>query len=85
MKKVFVCTCTLLIFGGIGLSFAQDSLNSNNPLLTPETVDSPIVLPLSSLEFTLSLSVLGFGLVIIFLEIYLIKLRRISSEDIEAV
>ncbi len=54
---------------------------NNNPPTEPETLNAPIVTPLSRLEFVLSISVLLFGLIIIVLEIFLIKTRQISSED----
>lgn len=40
-----------------------------------------IILPLSRWEFLLSIIVLVFGLIIISFEIYLIRSRKISSED----
>lgn len=73
----------------VGLSFftipllAQDSINSiiDNPPPEPEDADSNIIPPLSRLEFTLSMIVLAFGLLVILLEMYLIKNKNISSED----
>jgi hypothetical protein len=62
--------------------FAQDTVNVlDNPPPDPEASSETIVMPLSRLEFTLSIVVLVFGLVIILLEIYLIKNRKISAED----
>src|SRR5688572_7829966 len=61
---------------------AQDTITTdiNNPIPQPDT-DLKVVTPLSRLEFTLSLTVLIFGLAIIGLEIYLIKSNKISSEE----
>lgn len=62
---------------------AQDSLKSgiNNPLPEPDDSGTKIITPLSRFEFTLSVTVLVFGLIIILLEIFLIKSKKISSED----
>jgi uncharacterized membrane protein YciS (DUF1049 family) len=81
---------TLLILSSLiaALSFtiplaAQDSTNATLNNLPPEPNDpvSTIVTPLSRLEFTLSMTVLAFGLLVILLEIFLIKNKKISSED----
>lgn len=62
---------------------AQDTMGHalNNPPPEPEELISEIITPLSRLEFSLSLVVLGFGLIIILLEIFLIRSKKISSED----
>jgi asparagine N-glycosylation enzyme membrane subunit Stt3 len=62
---------------------AQDSINSgiNNTLPEPSDSGAKIITPLSRYEFTLSLIVLAFGLIIILLEIFLIRSKKISSED----
>lgn len=74
----------LITFSFITLPvLAQDTANAAFNNLPPEPDDSgsKIVSPLSRLEFILSITVLGFGLLIILLEIFLIKTNRISSED----
>ncbi len=62
---------------------AQDSSNAipDNPPPEPADLGSRAVTPLSRLEFTLSMTVLVFGLLVILLEIFLIKNKKISSED----
>jgi len=85
MKRRILLILTFLI----ALSFttlqitAQDTANSvlSNPPPEPADGGSKIIAPLSRFEFTLSITVLAFGLVIILLEIFLIKSKRISSED----
>lgn len=62
---------------------AQDSTNEVLDNLPPEPAESqtPTVIPLSRLEFTLSIIVLVFGLLLILLEIFLIRSKKIDSED----
>jgi len=61
----------------------QDSINSLVNNLPPEPKESinEIITPISRLEFTLSISVLVFGLLIIILEMFLIKHKKIGSDD----
>lgn len=81
MKKKILVVCSYFLYSGVIPSYAQaDSIN--RPPLEPEFSSSPVVLPLTRLEFILSISVLVFGLVILLLQVYLIKTRKISSEDI---
>ena len=63
--------------------FGQDSsiTSTVNPPPEPDSAGPSIVTPLSRLEFVLSISVLAFGLIIIILEMFLIKTRKISPED----
>lgn len=68
------------------LSAAQDSNNSGmesyTQLSEPVTMQPPARdTPLSPGEFTLSMSVLAFGLVIILLEIFLVRSKKIGAED----
>jgi hypothetical protein len=62
---------------------AQDSLSNSvdNSFPEPESTDTATKLPLSRLEFSLSIIVLSFGLIVILLEIFLIKTKKIGSED----
>lgn len=55
------------------------STNNSNP--EPDETTAKIALPLSRLEFQLSLFILGFGAILILFEAYLIKTKSISSED----
>lgn len=64
------CICLLLSQA----SYAQ------NPE-EPAEADEKMILPLTDLEFNLSIIVLVFGLVITLLEVFLIKQRKISGED----
>jgi hypothetical protein len=52
----------------------------NEPKLQPEAQKSAVK-PLSSFEFQLSIIVLSFGLLVVLVEVFLIRTRRISSED----
>ncbi|MGI8582872.1 MAG: hypothetical protein ACR2KX_11770 [Chitinophagaceae bacterium] len=82
-RRIFILNL-LITFSFITLPvLAQDTANAAFNNLPPEPDDSgsKIVSPLSRLEFILSITVLGFGLLIILLEIFLIKTNRISSED----
>lgn len=84
MKRRIFIFILLITFSFITLPvLAQDTTNTAFNNLPPEPDDSgsKIVSPLSRLEFILSITVLGFGLLIILLEIFLIKTNRISSED----
>jgi len=55
------------------------NLDTSPPSEPKETAS--IILPICKLEFTLSVSVLIFGLIIIFIENSLIKKLKIDSED----
>ena len=84
-KKIALIFCLISALPAFTLPLsAQDSINSklNNPLPEPEDFNSKIVTPLSRLEFTLSITVLAFGFLVILLEVFLIKKKIISSEDI---
>lgn len=59
---------------------AQDTIQNGNPIPIPEET-TDVISPLSRLEFSLSLAVLGFGLIILCIEIFLIRSRQISPED----
>jgi hypothetical protein len=52
----------------------------NEPKQQPEKSDSEVK-PMSLFEFQLSIIVLSFGFLIVLIEVFLIKTRRISSED----
>jgi asparagine N-glycosylation enzyme membrane subunit Stt3 len=89
MKKKTFILCLFIaqlffvspIFAQDSTNFAKDSSVLNNPPPEPQESTTKIVTPLSRLEFTLSLTVLGFGLLVILLEIFLIRTNKISSED----
>jgi hypothetical protein len=81
MKSLF-----LLIFGLMLILqlYAQDSLPGfldNAPPPAPESTKTSTVLPISSLEFYLSIIVLVFGIVVILLEVLLIRSNKIAAED----
>ncbi|MDT7830110.1 hypothetical protein RQM65_15690 [Pricia sp. S334] len=81
--NVFKSSLVLLILTSVSI-MAQDTLNTellNNAPPSPENLNATVITPMSRLEFRLSLSILGFGLVVILLEIFLIKIRKINSED----
>lgn len=90
-KKTFLILCLFVailffafpIFAQDSTKFAHDSTNNTINNLPPEREDfgAKSVTPLSRLEFTLSMTVLVFGLLVILLEIFLIKTNKISSED----
>lgn len=52
-----------------------------NTFPEPNESDEVFALPLSRLEFQLSLYILGFGILLILLEIYIVRLKNISSEE----
>jgi len=52
-----------------------------NPIPEPESQNKIIAMPISNLEYQLSITVLVFGILVISLEIYLIRSNKISSED----
>jgi hypothetical protein len=52
----------------------------NEPKQQPEKSDSEVK-PMTLFEFQLSIIVLSFGFLIVLIEVFLIKTRRISSED----
>ena len=52
----------------------------NEPKQIPEKTDSEAK-PMTLFEFQLSIIVLSFGFIIVLIEVFLIKIRRISSED----
>jgi hypothetical protein len=64
-------------------SMAQDSAQTeiSNAPPEPDSSTTSTVNPLSRLEFVLSITVLIFGLIIILLEIFLIRSKKISSDD----
>ena len=75
------------IFMGFS-TYAQEEQESNDPpdfseneYPEPNETSEILSLPLSRLEFQLSLFVLGFGILIILLEIFLIKTNRISPDE----
>ena len=86
MKKIVVSciiSLLLLISSATITVLGQDSSSTviNNPPPEPETSTSAVVTPLSRYEFVLSISVLSFGLIIILLEMFLIRSRKISPDD----
>ncbi|MGB5819279.1 MAG: hypothetical protein WBG90_07315 [Saonia sp.] len=84
MKKILFGFLIFLAFLFSLSIFGQDSIDfviNDNPPPEPEDSNSIVVTPLSRLEFILSISVLAFGLVVILLEIFLIKNRKINAED----
>jgi hypothetical protein len=80
MKKTMYLLCLVFILLNTMPLLGQDTPSITN-LAPPQETNGKIITPMSRLEFTLSISVLAFGLLIILLEIFLIKTRRISSED----
>ena len=76
----------MIIMGALTL-FAQDNVaDSIEAMGTGNSPPAPddetgVISPLSRLEFSLSLAVLGFGLIILCIEIFLIRARQISPED----
>jgi hypothetical protein len=62
---------------------AQEATPSgiNNPPPEPEDDSANTITPMSRLEFQLSIIVLCFGLIVIIIEFFLIKTKKISSED----
>lgn len=81
MKKLLIISLLFISLLITGPVLAQDDTNTslNNP--PPVESGSTTHFPLSRLEFTLSITVLSFGLLVILLEIYLIKEKKISSDD----
>jgi hypothetical protein len=96
VKMVFLKMVAVLLMALMPLSpYGQDSLVTNSPPsdtgtttmanadpMEPPSSNETVVLPISRLEFDLSLWVLGFGFLVILLEIFLISRRNIHSEDI---
>lgn len=54
----------------------------SNQLPSPDSVDESVIAPWTGLEFSLSLIVLIFGLLIIIIEVFLIKNKSVNSGDI---
>ena len=77
MKKVLVFSLLITTLFFTIPVFAKDVINSSLNNSPPEESDSNIHFPISHLEFTLSLTVLAFGLLVIILEMYLIKNKKI--------
>jgi hypothetical protein len=73
---------TVLTFINL-IVFGQDSLLNSDNNAPPEPVDSntKTIIPLTRLEFQLSIIVLIFGVLIILFEIFLIRSKKIGSED----
>jgi hypothetical protein len=81
LAKRLVSLMFLLILHGI--LYAQDSvLNSIDNPPEPESTGTSTKLPLSRLEFSLSIIVLSFGIIVILLEIFVIKSKKIASQDV---
>jgi hypothetical protein len=91
--KRIVSVILIFLFTAITLP-AQDTLSdaNNSPYTgtenTSETADPEpeestevLALPLSRLELQLSLCVLGFGVLLILIEVYLISRQNISPQD----
>lgn len=68
-----------LFFLVVSLLLSSHSLGQNPE--EPAEASEKIILPLTDLEFNLSVIVLAFGLIITLLEVFLIKQRKISGED----
>jgi hypothetical protein len=83
LKLLKIATCFLIMIFMATTVLAQDSLSNSvdNSFPEPESTDTATKLPLSRLEFSLSIIVLSFGLIVILLEIFLIKTKKIGSED----
>jgi uncharacterized membrane protein YidH (DUF202 family) len=91
IRPVLIILVMVLCMSGSSL-FGQDAPpdSTNNPPATeqndtvfqevPESTER-VALPLSRLEFQLSLVILAFGVLLILLEIYLVRSKSISSED----
>jgi len=77
--KIILSIVVILILASIPL-LGQDSTNLVNLPPEPEIVGNT-VLPMTSFEFYLSIIILVFGLILVGLEIFLIKSRKISSDD----
>jgi hypothetical protein len=59
---------------------AQDSTSLINVPPEPES-DSNVITPMSRFEYLLSMTILVFGLIVIGLEVYLIKTRKLNPDD----
>ncbi|WP_026968046.1 hypothetical protein [Algoriphagus terrigena] len=63
------------------LIVAIHSFGQNNPPPPSEGNGVSQILPMSSYEFYLSLLVLGFGILVILFEFFLIKIKKINASD----
>ncbi|MGV3586310.1 MAG: hypothetical protein ACO1OF_04855 [Adhaeribacter sp.] len=61
--------------------YTEGGSSANAPYPEPAETTEVVALPITRLEFQLSLYVLAFGILVILLEIYLIRNKNISSED----
>lgn len=61
--------------------YPESESPNNNAFPEPIETTEVLSLPLSRLDFQLSLCILGFGILLILLEIYLVRNKNISSED----
>jgi len=79
LLKIMLSVVVIVILASLPL-LGQDSSNLVNLPPEPEIVGNT-VLPMTSFEFYLSIIILTFGLILVGLEIFLIKSRKISSDD----
>ncbi|OGU75250.1 MAG: hypothetical protein A2V93_00905 [Ignavibacteria bacterium RBG_16_34_14] len=68
----------LYIFGQDSNSVSNSGINNSMP--EPEETSDTII-PLSRLEYSLSIIVLAFGLVVILLEVFIIKSKKINTDN----
>jgi hypothetical protein len=62
-------------------SLDETEVSGANTFPEPTESKEVFALPLSRLEFQLSIFILGFGIILILLEIYLVRNKNISGED----
>lgn len=85
--KTYLILVTIWVFFCSTTIAQEDTLINDPPDFSQNDYPEPqetlevLSLPLSRLEFQLSLFVLGFGVMIILLEIFLIKANKISPEE----
>jgi hypothetical protein len=66
-----------------GSVWAHESIQliTENPPPAPDEDTTGSVIPLSRFEFTLSMAVLVFAVILVLIELYIIKIRRLNGED----
>jgi uncharacterized membrane protein YfcA len=76
LKKISLPLFLIIVFCTNSLY----SIAQNNPPPPPEALAKPVT-PMSSYEFYLSLLVLGFGVLVILFEFFLIRIKKINSDN----